>query len=156
MNKINITLFITVVFSITFSCQLQAQIAAPKTVTLEEQAKPTNPKSKKQLRTIWINSTQNECVAGVMQKKCYGIKKTKKQNNWENLYNDIQGFNFKEGYFYKIRIEIEETNRSEYLDAISDKYTLIKIISKNKDPKYSLKKNNEATLPYEMPTIKTP
>lgn len=85
--------------------------------------------------TYWINSYTVNCE-GVSSMKCMQVYKGEvypEENNWENFYSDIIGFNYREGFVYKLILE-EKKLYSEQIpaDASSLEYTLIQIISTSK------------------------
>ena len=110
----------------------QTKEAIQKPTELRNELATEVVKSKSKISTVWVNSKKNSCVAGVMHKECYQIKQRNNQQNWEILYNDILGFEFKEGFLYKLKVRIEVLDTSNLIDAFSQKYTLLKIIKKRK------------------------
>lgn len=87
-----------------------------------------------EVSTIWINATKAKCNAGLMDKECYLIKKDKSQEKWEFMSDEIEGFQYEEGYEYEIMIRTEKIANPP-MDASSLKYSLLKVISKTSSPK---------------------
>ena len=85
--------------------------------------------------TYWVNSYKVDCVgAGPM--KCMLIQKGDKvvSGEWQNFYTQIEGFDYQAGYIYKLLVR-EEKLENVPADASSIKYTLVKLMEKNADPK---------------------
>lgn len=92
-------------------------------------------------KTFWVNSTKSECSAGAGNTQCILISKDEsiKNTQWEFFYSNIEGFNFKYGYFQKIKVKISELNKSEVpADASSLKYSLIKVVEEIQDNRIKL------------------
>ena len=70
-----------------------------------------------------------ECKA-VAPQKCYLVKYSAK-DNWTRLYDGIEGFKFKKGYYYLL--EVERT-KIEYppKDTSGFTYKLIKIVKQSR------------------------
>jgi len=92
--------------------------------------------SEKNAETIlFVNSSKVECT-GVGKMQCLQIQEseTLKANDWKNFYGNIEGFEFEPGYIYKISVKKEELDAATVpADASSIKYSLIKVIEKNRD-----------------------
>ncbi|HNF49270.1 MAG TPA: DUF4377 domain-containing protein [Chitinophagales bacterium] len=80
---------------------------------------------------IYIGEHTLPCNAGVMQKQCMQIKWTADQKDWQLFYDQIEGFNYEEGYEYELLISKEKIVNPP-ADASDTKYTLVKEISKKK------------------------
>lgn len=76
---------------------------------------------------IIIASEQGDCI-GVAPMKCLLIKK-EGQQDWEFLYNGIEGFDYEPGYEYIIEIK-KETIKNPAADQSSVKYIFVKELSK--------------------------
>lgn len=74
-----------------------------------------------------IASQYGDCV-GVAPMKCLYVKK-EDQSDWEFFYEQIEGFNYEEGYEYVIEVKTEPIENAP-ADASSIKYVLVKEISK--------------------------
>lgn len=86
-----------------------------------------------------INSSMVDCM-GIAPMKCFQVKTLDKQNKeestWTNMYTRIEGFDYKPGYIYTLKVKKEYLdNKNLPQDSSSIKYTLISIISKTKDIK---------------------
>lgn len=93
------------------------------------------------IKTFWVNSSKSECSAGAGNMQCLLISNSESYKNahWENFYTNIEGFNFKPGYFQKIKVKVIELNKSEVpADASSLKYSLIKVIEDIKDNRFGI------------------
>jgi heat shock protein HslJ len=90
----------------------------------------------------WVNSLKSECT-GVGSMECLQVQKGNelKPDGWTLLYSPIKGFEFEQGYIYKIIVK-EEAVPAEKVpaDGASTKYSLVKVIQKNRDD--SLKLND--------------
>ncbi len=91
-------------------------------------------------KTYWVNSLKADCV-GMSEMKCLEIQKSEQieSGKWEYMYSGIQGFDFEEGYQYKLLVEEQQIPKDEVpADGSSIKYTLVKILEKNLDNKFRL------------------
>ena len=78
---------------------------------------------------IYVSNTLADCE-GVSSQKCFQVKEAKEQD-WTLLYDNIEGFDYQEGYTYKIEVNITKIKNPE-ADSSSLKYKLVKIISQEK------------------------
>lgn len=78
-------------------------------------------------KTFIVASEQKKCT-GVAEQLCYLIKE-KETDNWEYFYNTIDGFTYKKGFEYIIKVEITSV-KNPPADGSSLTYKLVKIISK--------------------------
>lgn len=88
----------------------------------------------------WINGSKVDC-SGVGPVKCLQIQKsdTLQPGNWQNLYTEIEGFNFQSGYLYKVKISESKLEPSKIpADGSSIKYKLVEILEKMPDPRFAL------------------
>lgn len=74
-----------------------------------------------------VASQQGDCV-GVAPQKCLLVK-TGTDTDWTFFYDQIEGFNYEEGYEYVLEVK-EEKRENVPADASSLKYILVKEISK--------------------------
>lgn len=81
------------------------------------------------VKVLYVASTLDECV-GAAPKKCLMVKE-EEDAPWELMYQDIEGFDYQEGYEYKIEVKREEVSNPA-ADAPSIKYVLVNEISKEK------------------------
>ena len=89
-------------------------------------------------QVYWVNSSKVPCT-GVTPMNCLQVQKNEviNPNQWEFFYDEINGFEYEEGFIYKIEVKEEQLPKNEVpADASSIRYTLIKVISK------TAKKNN--------------
>lgn len=83
----------------------------------------------KETKRIFIADHFADCT-GVGSQKCMLIKESA-NDEWTLFYDQIEGFNYEEGFSYEIEVEIN-TISNPPADGSSLEYTLIKIISKEK------------------------
>lgn len=74
-----------------------------------------------------VASQKGDCV-GVVPQKCLLVKKGG-DTNWTFFYNQIEGFDYEEGYEYVLEVK-EEKVENVPADASSLKYILVKEVSK--------------------------
>jgi len=79
-------------------------------------------------KTILINSYLVDCV-GVGPQKCMEVRDDP-YSEWNNFYDNIEGFTFTEGYTYELSVKITNIENPP-ADASSKKYELLEIIKKN-------------------------
>ncbi|MEZ4801392.1 MAG: DUF4377 domain-containing protein [Gelidibacter sp.] len=82
-------------------------------------------------KIIFVADTMVNC-SGVASQQCLQIKE-KETDNWSNFHGNIEGFDFEEGYSYKIKVEVTEI-KNPPADASSEKYSLLEILEKVKAP----------------------
>jgi len=83
----------------------------------------------------WINSLKVECT-GVGKMMCMQVQKSDEftDDNWQLFYDEIKGFDFEEGYIYKLIVKETERPKSEVpADASSVVYELVEVLEKNID-----------------------
>jgi heat shock protein HslJ len=76
---------------------------------------------------LWIISDQQIDCVGITHQKCL-VYQLKGENNWQNFYGKIEGFNPEIGYSYEIEVEASPV-KNPAADASSLHYSLIRIIS---------------------------
>ena len=89
---------------------------------------------------LYVNSSKVDCT-GVGKMKCLQTQEsvTLKPNDWKNFYGNIEGFEFEPGYIYKLAVKKEKLDPATVpADASTLKYSLVKVIEKNKDEKMRL------------------
>ncbi len=77
---------------------------------------------------LYVNSELVDCV-GVGPQKCMLVKENF-DSNWENFYDQIEGFEHQTGYVYKLKV-MKTKIENPPADASSLKYTLVEISEKN-------------------------
>lgn len=77
--------------------------------------------------TLIVASERGDCV-GVAPMRCLLVKK-EGDNNWQYLYQEIEGFNYEPGYEYKIEVAQEEV-QNPAADQSTVRYILKKEVSK--------------------------
>jgi|UniRef100_UPI004048F08F heat shock protein HslJ len=88
--------------------------------------------SKDNEKILFVSDVKMDCT-GVAPQKCLQIKE-KESDDWMYFYSDIEGFDYEEGYNYKIKVEVSEVENVP-ADASSLKYTLLEVIEKTKAPR---------------------
>ena len=82
-------------------------------------------------KVIWVNSRLVDCE-GSGPMKCMQIKESE-DGQWQNFYGSIQGFSYKQGIFYTLRVNITKVENPP-TDAPSLKYELIEVVQSTADP----------------------
>lgn len=80
---------------------------------------------------MFIANAKVDCV-GVAPQKCLQIKEEGK-TDWTFFYDKIEGFDYEEGFFYKIKVNVMAVDNPP-ADGSSLKYKLIEILDKSKMP----------------------
>lgn len=83
-----------------------------------------------QYKKIEIAPILVDCV-GVAPMKCMQVRNVGSKE-WLLFYNSIDGFTFVPGYFYEIEVKEIENKGNIPADMSSYKWSLIKILKKNK------------------------
>jgi hypothetical protein len=86
-------------------------------------------------KTIFVADHLVSCE-GSFPQKCMLVRENE-DDQWQNFYDNIEGFTFVEGYTYKLKVKIEKIAEPK-ADASGLKYTLIDIISKTKTKKETM------------------
>ena len=79
------------------------------------------------LSTLYIDSNLTECV-GAAKQKCMLVREDP-TSDWEFFYDQIKGFEYQQGYEYKLTVNVTETENPP-ADASSLKYSLVDILEK--------------------------
>ncbi len=96
----------------------------------------TNQTKEDNTISLWVNSQTVDCV-GVGSMKCMQIQESDsiQEGQWQNFYSKIEGFEYKEGFVYHLKVKKEELDpKTIPADASSIKYTLIEQLSKTETP----------------------
>ncbi|MGY0391457.1 DUF4377 domain-containing protein [Bizionia sp. KMM 8389] len=88
-------------------------------------------KNNENSQIMYVNNQQVDCI-GVAPQKCLQIKFSEAEN-WTFFYSNIKGFNYKPGYYYKLKV-LKETLKNVPADANNISYSLIKTIEKSEVP----------------------
>lgn len=83
-------------------------------------------------KVTWFVANSKADCAGMAPQKCLQIK-DEGQKEWTFFYDQIEGFEYAEGFYYKIKIEVAEVENPA-ADGPSMKYKLIEILEKSKIP----------------------
>jgi heat shock protein HslJ len=86
-----------------------------------------SPRNEEQLKTIYIADRLEDCT-GVAEQKCMLIKDSP-EGEWSYFYDQIDGFDYEEGFEYQLRVEVHKVDNPP-ADASSVKYILKEVISK--------------------------
>ncbi|MBB1140513.1 DUF4377 domain-containing protein [Myroides sp. WP-1] len=96
--------------------------------TLDQTATPET-KEAEDIVTMFIGPKKVDCT-GVGPMKCLQVKETE-DGEWTLFYTSIEGFEYEEGYNYKLEVRREDVPNPP-ADAPSIRYILVKEISKTK------------------------
>ncbi len=83
----------------------------------------------KETKSIYVADQLVDCV-GVAPQKCMLVKENL-EDQWENFYGKIHGFEYQEGYRYLLKVSVEKI-KNPPADASNLKYTLIEVLEKEK------------------------
>lgn len=86
----------------------------------------TNTSSPKTIE-LYVDSKRVDCV-GVAPQKCLRTR-TDPNSEWQFFYNDIEGFDYEEGFIYKLKVNTFDVENPP-ADASSIRYELNEVISK--------------------------
>lgn len=87
-------------------------------------------------KNIWLNSYKVDC-AGVAPMSCWQYQEGEsfQYDGWMNLYQGIEGFEYRPGNIYKLRVRVEQLNQANLpADASSIRYHLVKVLETKPDP----------------------
>lgn len=90
---------------------------------------------KQDQHVFWVNSTKASCI-GLAPTKCLQIQKSESldPSAWESFHESIQGFEYQEGYIYKIIVKETHLDPADVpADASSIEYALVEILEKRQD-----------------------
>ena len=82
-----------------------------------------------EVKILYVASKLDDCV-GIAPKKCMMVKE-EEDAPWELMYQEIEGFNYEEGYEYKIEVKRVDIPNPP-ADSPSFRYVLVTEISKEK------------------------
>lgn len=80
-------------------------------------------------KTLFVGPEREACM-GVVPQECYLIKENL-EDEWELLYEEIEGFEYEEGWTYKLRVE-EQTVDDPPADGSALRLILLEVVSKVK------------------------
>src|SRR4028118_1922652 len=78
-------------------------------------------------KTVYVGPQRVDCE-GMGPQKCYQVKE-RLEDPWLLFYDEIEGFNYEEGYTYEIRVE-ETQVADPPADGASFKWRLLEVVSK--------------------------
>lgn len=79
-------------------------------------------------QSIWLVADHRVDCIGVGPMRCMLVKRETDQD-WTNFYSGIEGFDYEEGYEYKIIVSEHEIENPP-MDASSIRYVLVSILEK--------------------------
>lgn len=83
-------------------------------------------------KVLWLIASKKVDCSGVAKQECLQIKEDGKKE-WSLFYDQIEGFDYTEGFYYKIKVEVTQVEHPP-ADGSSLKYKLLKILEKSKIP----------------------
>lgn len=87
-------------------------------------------------KVVWVNSTKTNCLEGSPM-QCFEVQSNTEisEDAWTTLMDPIENFDFHHGYFYKIKMNIEEVPGSGFS---SFKYSALEVLEKKEDTAHAL------------------
>lgn len=79
------------------------------------------------IETLIIGPYTQTCQ-GFIEQQCY-LEFNEESQEWEFFYENIQGFNFEQGYIYTLKVRLEDRG-TEIQDVGRYAYHLVEVISK--------------------------
>jgi hypothetical protein len=92
-----------------------------------EGSESTVEEGKDEARTLYVAHFRVDCV-GVAPMKCLQVRDTP-EAEWRMFYDQIQGFDYEEGYDYELRVRTEQVDNPP-ADASSIRWILEEVVSK--------------------------
>jgi len=85
---------------------------------------------------IWVNSYQTDCRHDKTL-HCFLIQRGHgyHEAEWEHYNGMISGFNFEQGFLYKLSIEEESLRDQQFPDSVNVSYALVEVLLKLRDDK---------------------
>jgi heat shock protein HslJ len=88
-------------------------------------------------KILLINSLRITCK-GLAAQQCLQVKEDG-DSSWTAFFSEINGFDYEEGYIYRVLVSEKKLASSEILaDGSSIRYTLVEQLEKQRDPKLRL------------------
>ena len=75
----------------------------------------------------WVGAQTRECY-GMVPQQCLLVKK-KVDGEWNNFYDQIEGFTYQKGFEYKVRVAVTPIEQP-MADGSDRRYTLLDVLSK--------------------------
>lgn len=98
-------------------------------ITIASCSSLTQRQEKVTEKTLFVGPEREACI-GVVLQSCYLIKENI-EDEWELLYEEIEGFEYEEGWSYKLRVEQQALDESS-ADGSPSRLILIEVMSKVK------------------------
>jgi heat shock protein HslJ len=82
-----------------------------------------------EVKVLWVNSSKVPCT-GVGPMQCLEVQETSEidEGKWTYFYSSIEGFEFRPGKRYRIKVSVEKLPQPIPADASSSRYRLIEVI----------------------------
>jgi heat shock protein HslJ len=114
--------------------------------------KPMEPEIAPIEKTLYVGPEKVDCV-GVGPMECFQVKENP-DGEWQNFYDQIEGFDWEPGYTYEIRVAVHQVENPP-ADGSSLRYELIEVVDKVETPSESEKAKQyiEIILPTEGATL---
>lgn len=87
-------------------------------------------------KEFWVSGFKTTADAGAGERQVLNVYRGNDLDNakWENFYAPIEGFEFEKGYLQKIEVKETQLEKNSIpADASAIKYTLVKVLDKQKD-----------------------
>lgn len=82
------------------------------------------------LKTLYVDSVKVPCQGGSGTQECLRVKDYHHEE-FGNMYESINGFQFEPGYMYKLLVKVEDIPKEEIMaDSASATVTLVSVVSK--------------------------
>jgi heat shock protein HslJ len=94
----------------------------------------TTQNQNSEVKVFWVNSSKMPCQ-GVGPMTCLQVQEGEEieEGKWLNFFSTIEGFDYKPGNIYRIKVNVEQLPPPIPADASSLKYRLVEIISEEPD-----------------------
>lgn len=101
--------------------------------------------NEKDIAVFWVNAYRSNCDAGAGTKNCLMVSDADQWSDtlsYTYFYNAIEGFEFKPGYFQKIKVKLIKKEANNLPADMSNlNYKLIEVIQEKKDELFQLHGN---------------
>jgi heat shock protein HslJ len=116
-----------------FGCQSESGEEAVSTEPPVAESPTENPETtpETEVKTIFVGPEKVDCV-GVGPQECYQVKDDP-NGEWQNFYDQIEGFEWEPGYTYELRVAVHKVENPP-ADASSLRYELIEVVDKAETP----------------------
>lgn len=118
------------IFFITLACQSTKQVKDENSIGITE-VDLQDDILKSEIVILKVAPQMIDCIGAHGDQKCLQIK-TPGAKEWDWEYDGIVGFEYVEGYTYRLKVKKEELENPPE-DASAIRYTLLEVISKEKE-----------------------